>query len=891
MAHTLRDIYLSSVIPISLTSITKFIPTGSSYLVTILHNDKNYPTPIYLLSDKLLLDLFIINMSSDNISRKKSYRWASATQTSYDGADWDSSDDDDTGTTKREIDTGKPRLPSLPKLNYSNEDMEKENNELPTPGIKTNREESSSYLETPTLNRGEDLIPKRNSPVRAVNDDLDNLMLQISKEMTPKIGNESVFVDQPISDDNSKSNTPYFNASASIGDSKSDLNMARHEALETNVKQEEDEEKGDEDDDDDISIPEKGFFSKYIESEEAHETNDGINNNEVTSIISNEGLPIENSVTTDVAEQDGEVAPEQDKESSDMIYKNEKNETTDIRPRKPSNGDINEFQEGGSAHHQIESDISEGKGEARITEQNSKIEDRKGRLPIEKKTYAYGTGQHQENESVHDEGEDKDDETYDDSDDSYLDRLSYTKSIKYTTRNPSTNFSSRSVSADDEEDEEDEDFKFSNKNRQSIIDSSDDEEGTDSDSSFKVSKSGYFGKMVEQDSEKSDTTDHEVDNNKDSTDDVISLPQTIISSEEEEEQESKKVIDGKEAIVGDIRQSPLVEDSVSEKQDDSSSILSSEHEKTIEAIDGKDAESTEKGTTETHSSDDDGSIRESVNFESWKPDTDALRSGFVQDTNKRAPPGFVYDDSGKLIDLTPSSMKSSAVSTYSEMESSWNAFPSGQNGGDDLETIRDTKTLYDNNTIYNVPGLVTNNDNLPPLPNNILTEITAGNIMTRSPTATSDIEKRSVKSNHSEATIVPKPDSEQLARLNGPHKIPTLNLNEVISSKNSHSQKIEILQNYSKELAEYDTGIQTWINYSLKSNSQSNNDLLLDEYKNNNHVREAYANAEELSKKNTVINTVVSVNQNVTHLRKKVFSHSMKSRGLLSSIGKKIIEK
>ena len=291
--------------------------------------------------------------------------------------------------------------------------------------------------------------------------------------------------------------------------------------------------------------------------------------------------------------------------------------------------------------------------------------------------------------------------------------------------------------------------------------------------------------------------------------------------------------------------------------------------------------------------------------ESWKPDTESSRSGFVQETAKTlvTPPGFIFDENGELVDLTPSSMKLRVISIYSEIESGWNVFPTNYNSANgidsgELQTIHDTNTLYDNSTIHNVPGLLTNNQSLPPLPDNIDAEIPEGNIgkntdITLNYDSTS--KSNNVLSDKSTKKAIPTTANRNMnvnnvqglkstPRINLNNVMPEVNVNQIILSKISHPTKLQQLNNYYDTLFSYDTALRLWVQYSLNIPRQESEAIL--DYKQSKIVSEAYANAEEFSKKHTVSNTMASVNQNVNHLKKKVLQHTIKPKTLFSSIGK-----
>ncbi|QLL33584.1 hypothetical protein HG536_0E04950 [Torulaspora globosa] len=763
---------------------------------------------------------------TEQVERKKSYRWVSAGQASYDGADWNSTDDSsgEEATNKSSVKRGDTvsKLPALPKLNYNQEeDSEDERAEdgslndnerkeqfsisqtiKPQSLVVEDQDGSPITWESPGLgaslsrDSSKSSVQVRRTPV---NEDLENLMVQIVKEMTPKVGQSEEFGEEEHSGE------PKSYSAVSL--ERASLNSSRSE--------------------DELQVSKDGYFSKFIQrkDEDDYMSDDGASSHS----------PVEETCPT------------------------------------PSVAETNNKQgEDGLAHSFDEEAVTAQGG--KDEEVSAVIEDSRSLQPS------------------------SDEDAYLSSEEGDEDALSYTDSINYQA--------ARSQSAGKQD-----------VDSEGVIIPREDEDSDGLDEEIRVSKSGYFNKMVQSDSDASANEQDSLDD-----DDERTIPETINSSDTSQigkaaneaipaaSRQDENEPDENEPVENESVENESVETKPAEDEESrASQLIASNHQQgglkgtdevttngqNIEDGDEPERDGSENEVGETPEKEL-SSTRQSINMGKWKPDMSAFRNDFVQETTNNPPPGFVYDETGNLVDLTPSSMKPRVVSTYSEVESSWNAFPS--EGNDDLETVRDTKTLYDNNTIHNVPGIIGNNQNLPPLPS-----ITSGVNSTESSdeprslgtgtstTLTLDGENRRgpLQTHFKEVFTVPAPDTKDIAKVTGEKTVPSWNINKIVSSKTSHADKIEQLRAYSKQLKDYDTGIQTWLGYTLKSSSKTDRDFIFDEYKVSTHVRDAYAHADELSKKHTVSNTVANVNQNVSHLTKKVFAHSKKSRGLFSSIGKK----
>lgn len=794
---------------------------------------------------------------ADRVGRNKSYRWVSASQASYDGAGWESSSDEDGGSNPVSSGDGKneeglvsrqdtiSKLPALPKLNYSDDEEDEENDHAHNIRALTDTNNGSEVDEgrqdpivESSLTTGRSprrvkpqavneqpweaklgIISSRNSSKSSlnvrrtpVNEDLENLMAQISKEMTPKNVQKERFSEEHESDtdrDRDTNSDVINNKPGGDYDTESDgsdrnnsvpgngpINMSpngkgKYASTEDFTS----------DNDEDFEVSKTGYFSSYIEHENDQENKE------------------------DQALQKSPDSPEEGNDVKlESSIKNMAKDENVLSLQEEKDGDLDVSSRSDSCpSEQPASDVPHASLERTLSKSGSFYED--------------------------DYSSDEDDKD---------DALSYTESIQYQGKDASSvdKITKSLVSQNENEDI----YSLNDEERQT-----DEEHHISDNEDLQPSRSGYFNKMVDTDGEEDDDGTSTSDDHSRDSDDVDSIPYSSSTVDEEKNRGKQEA----EAAAEAEKNTP---------------------------IDSENGKNYQEDTDENNMKHDDehvSSTRQSVNLGKWRPDTDAFRTGFVQETSKNVPPGFVLDENGKLVDLTPSSMKSRIASSYSEAESSWNAFPSEENG--ELETIRDTKTIYDNNTIHNVPGIITNNQNLPPLPD--LAHRVASNDSSDDPRSfatgnstgtTLDADgDRPLQTQFKEVFTVHEPDSREIARVAEHNKVPSLDLNKTLSSTNTHSYKLHQLEEFSKQLEDYDPGIQIWISYTLKSSSKSDGDYMFDEYKISKHVRDAYANADELSRKNTVINTVASVNQNVSHLTKKVFLR--KSRGIFSSIGKKKI--
>lgn len=237
-------------------------------------------------------------------------------------------------------------------------------------------------------------------------------------------------------------------------------------------------------------------------------------------------------------------------------------------------------------------------------------------------------------------------------------------------------------------------------------------------------------------------------------------------------------------------------------------------------------------------------------------------------------PEHIVDDSGEPIEEIP--QKKRVVSTYSEVGSTWNAFPTHEgNDNDDVKTvITDIKTIYDNNTLMNVPmyGTINSSHDLPPLPN-----IKDLHVNDRKMTTIN--ENASLQSQHKNS-LAKDIQNGELPFENDPlpnnkSPLPECSIMKIIQAKNvSHAQKLVELREISQDLSNYESGIGAWISNTLKSTSGLK---LKEDYVINKHVKEAYLNADTLSKRNNM-HIVSDINQNVQQLTKKVFNSSMKGK-------------
>ncbi|AAS51263.2 ACR036Cp [Eremothecium gossypii ATCC 10895] len=283
--------------------------------------------------------------------------------------------------------------------------------------------------------------------------------------------------------------------------------------------------------------------------------------------------------------------------------------------------------------------------------------------------------------------------------------------------------------------------------------------------------------------------------------------------------------------------------------------------------------------------------QQSVHLGAWNPDTEGKRGAFL---TQASPMSTNKGMCGSQDEETTGDDQQLAEPCNDDSDSVWEGFPSvGEY--EDLQSVADIKTIYDNQTLYNVPGIITSSTSVPPLPSSmseltsrqdtsILSESTSGSgLDSDSLMRVVEGQRHAPKPSMFKENFGQTPEVQVEHLVNSP--VPSLDICALIEGPQSHSFKRDKLNSHIEDLNAYSSGAQTWIKYALKS-TQSSSNITFDEYVISKHVQDAYAQAEEVSKKHSVTN---AVNQNVSQLRKKVFSHSMKegAKGLLSSIGKK----
>lgn len=953
---------------------------------------------------------------SEGVSRKKSYRWVSVSQGAYDGADWDSTDDEladnvNSTDTSPQAKIGSPeristlkKLPPLPKLGYtqdstgepvregSTEKEEEVGKEVETVMDTKAEIEEESCVSTDSITASRPVSKKlsvrsTSRSVNSVNDDLDSLMDQISKEMTPKTEQAEQFPsptgsflsprisldenlrylkrDQsdPESSGKLKNRTDSNVTSPSPGEQPIGNGSIEIKKINSYIDDsigESDDEPGNssrnyhdeysDESEDDFKVSKNGYFSNYISEDNASvDKSKQFPEDDAKDLLESptaqESIPDEHTIehVNETTKTEGKTSMENEERNTNQLQEEQEKqkEPKELRDNEKSSVDElpnkQERQHGNQSQDEqnlaalsnppesfddYDDDSSFFNHYGNTSSQSSivhvrsspqqNVSDSPVKLRQTSKTDLSFRGDEtysiaeldEEQESNHGSGGNDDDD----------DALSYTNSI-INDNKPELQSTRESDTYDDERP-----FQFRNRVRESMLDSSDDDDDDDDDGTSglnnepSVLSGGYYTRMLSESGNgeigASETDKDYSSENSGDDDEVIAESNSAKSLKDgttetrltKEDSASDPIYDSNSTVESNKEEHDLGVENTGNHETSISESVDSDGNSIIKSY-GQSGDITNNNilpdNEDTENKDKTPSTRESINLGKWRPDTDSFRSGFVQETAPKPPPGFVIDENGEVVDLNPSSMRQNrVVSTYSEVESTWNAFPSQPDTGEDLETIADTKTIYDNSTIYNVPGIITNNNILPPLPVNIASKDL--DVKSADSCSTSLINDSDSVLKYIEGDKVPFSSNltENFAQEPSPEKptstkskpIPQLDLDKLLSGKEKHASKIEKLNNHMKELQEFDSGIQTWINFSLKSSANSDTDFIFQEYKVNKHVRDAYEHADELNKKHTVSNTVANVNQNVNHLKKKVFSHTMKekSKGLFSSIGKKL---